>query len=217
MDQGRAARVRLLTVGEASARRGSTMSRLSRLGLHVVASQETRGQPVDLVVVHSGHDASVVPVVAASAARSAVPHVVISAGDPDSNELVGAIAGGASGWLSEDVSDTALRGAVRDILAGSLALNRAHVGVVVRELQRRSERTLRRANGRPVQLTVREWDVLGALATGASGTEVATMLGVSQTTVRGYVASAVRRLGAEDRAAAVAMFKTAQEPAAKGA
>lgn len=201
--------VRLVTVGTASDRRGATVARLESLGLRVVSSDRSRGEAVDVVVVHRGAEGSVVAAVAASAGRSAAPHLVLSDAEPDSAELVGAISGGAQGWLSAQVSDVAFAAALRDVLAGSVALSRPHVGVVVRELQRRSERTLRRPDGRTVQLSGREWEVLERLAAGSSGADVAARLGVGQTAVRGYVASAVRRLGVRDRTAAVQVFVAA--------
>lgn len=201
--------VSLVTVGDASDSRERTVARLERVGLRVLPAHRARAEAVDLVVVHRGTGSSVVAAVATSVLRSAAPHLVLADAEPDSAELVGAIAGGAQGWLNEQVSDVAFAGAVRDVLAGSVALSRAHVGVVVRELQRRSERTLRRADGRTVQLSGREWEVLERLAAGSSGADVAARLGVGQTAVRGYVASAVRRLGVRDRSEAVQVFVAA--------
>ena len=195
-----------MTVGDASDRRAATVTRLESLGLRVLPGNRGRSERVDIVVVHRGAAGSVVAAVAASAARTAAPHLVLSDADPDSAELVGAISGGAQGWLHAGVSDVAFAAAVRDVLAGSVALSRPHVGVVVRELQRRSERTLRRPDGRTVQLSGREWAVLERLAAGASGSDVAVRLGVGQTAVRGYVASAVRRLGVRDRSEAIRVF-----------
>lgn len=48
---------------------------------------------------------------------------------------------------------------------------------------------------------------LESLAAGAGGTDVAAALGVSHTAVRGYVASAVRRLGVTGRAEALALLR----------
>lgn len=179
---------------------------MDRLGLEVVPFQE-QGDCVDLVLVHRGEGASATYTVATSLARTPVPHVVVSDSPPDSSDLVGAVAGGARGWLRNDISDDAFSAAVADVLAGSLALNRSDVHVVVTGLQRRSERTVRRADDRLVQLSDREWEVLEKLAAGVVGAEVATLLGVSQAAVRGYVASAVRRLGARSRTEAVALFR----------
>ncbi len=201
------ARVRVITVGGSITQRGCTVTRLRQLGLDVVPGHGSAAAPVDLVIVHLVDGGSTAAAVAASTGRARVPHVVISDSAPGTAELVSALAGGAQGWLTSDVSDEALTGAVTDVLAGSIALSRSDVGVVVAELRRRSARSLTRADGRTVQLSDREWDVLDALAAGASGADVATTLGVDQATVRGYVASAVRRLRVNGRAEAVALFR----------
>ena len=49
------------------------------------------------------------------------------------------------------------------------------------------------------ELTSREMDVLGHLATGLSNQEIADALGVSVTTVRTHVSSILRKLNLENR------------------
>lgn len=206
-----AARVRVLSLGATVRRRGATIDRLHGMGLEVVPFQDP-GEAVDLVVVHRGEGDSATSAVASSLSRVPAPHVVLSETAPDSAELIGVVSVGARGWVSELVSDHALAGAVRDVLGGAMALSRAHVDVVVKGLQRRSERTLPRIDGRTVQLSDREWEVLQSLAAGVTGTQTAALLGVSPAAVRGYVASAVRRLGTSSRSETVSLFTAGAYP-----
>jgi DNA-binding CsgD family transcriptional regulator len=77
-----------------------------------------------------------------------------------------------------------------------LALARPHVA----ELHTRRDRELR---GEP-NLTPRQWEVLRRVATGASNTQIARALGLSEATVRKHLENVFLRLGAQSRTEAVA-------------
>ena len=57
--------------------------------------------------------------------------------------------------------------------------------------------------GEPIQLTKRQLDVLRLLAMGRSTAEIATELGLSNTTVRNYVANVLSAFGVHTRLQAV--------------
>ena len=77
-----------------------------------------------------------------------------------------------------------------------LALARPHVA----ELHTRRDRELR---GEP-NLTPRQWEVLRRVATGASNTQIARALGLSEATVRKHLENVFLRLGVQSRTEAVA-------------
>jgi DNA-binding CsgD family transcriptional regulator len=77
-----------------------------------------------------------------------------------------------------------------------LALARPHVA----ELHARRDRELR---GEP-NLTPRQWEVLRQVAKGASNTQIARALGVSEATVRKHLENVFLRLGVQSRTEAVA-------------
>jgi DNA-binding CsgD family transcriptional regulator len=77
-----------------------------------------------------------------------------------------------------------------------LALARPHVA----ELHARRDRELR---GEP-HLTPRQWEVLRRVATGASNTQIARDLGLSEATVRKHLENVFLRLGVQSRTEAVA-------------
>ena len=77
-----------------------------------------------------------------------------------------------------------------------LALARPHVA----ELHTRRDRELR---GEP-NLTPRQWEVLRRVASGASNTQIARALGLSEATVRKHLENVFLRLGVQSRTEAVA-------------
>ena len=77
-----------------------------------------------------------------------------------------------------------------------LALVRPHVA----ELHTRRDRELR---GEP-NLTPRQWEVLRQVATGASNTQIARTLGLSDATVRKHLENVFLRLGVQSRTEALA-------------
>jgi DNA-binding NarL/FixJ family response regulator len=63
------------------------------------------------------------------------------------------------------------------------------------------------ANGLPERLTSREWEVLQLLSHDRSTGEIADELQLSKSAVRVHIAAIVHKLGVENRAAAVALFR----------
>jgi DNA-binding NarL/FixJ family response regulator len=57
------------------------------------------------------------------------------------------------------------------------------------------------------RLTSREWEVLDLVSRNHSTTDIACELHLSKSAVRVHIAAAVRKLGAENRQAAVALFR----------
>lgn len=137
-------------------------------------------------------------------ATSPSTHVVVlleSSADP---LLVEALHAGAAGCLLKSASPEALGRAVRATLDGEAPLPRSAARPVIEELRMlTSERRVRTASGSWTQLSRREAQVLELLRQRLSTGEIADRLGISAITVRRHVSGTLRRLGAQDRAAAL--------------
>lgn len=136
-----------------------------------------------------------------SASQSCAPVLILTTFDDD-DALWGAIDAGAAGFILKDTSANDLLAAARAVAGGAAWLDakvaprvleafRAHVGPKVAEAVRLG------------QLTDREHDVLRHMARGATNTEIATSLLVSEATVKSHVGAIFSKLGARDRAAAI--------------
>jgi DNA-binding NarL/FixJ family response regulator len=105
-----------------------------------------------------------------------------------------AIAGGAKGYLVKDVSAEELAAAV------TMALTDA-----VRPVNGTGDRQFTPPPGRAPQLTERERQVLDGMASGKSNGEIGRELYLSEDTVKTHARRLFRKLGAADRAQAVAL------------
>lgn len=106
---------------------------------------------------------------------------------------------GARGYLAETISDRALVDAIRGIAVGEVAFSREALGAWLRK---RSEDP---SNAAAAKLTRRQRQILSLVARGASDKEIGGVLGISTATAQKHVTNLLRRLGAPNRAAAVAM------------
>ncbi len=108
-----------------------------------------------------------------------------------------AIAGGAKGYLVKDVSAEELAAAVT--MALSDAVRRSDGNGFG------GDRQFTPPPGRPPQLTERERQVLDGMASGKSNGEIGRELYLSEDTVKTHARRLFRKLGAADRAQAVAL------------
>lgn len=143
--------------------------------------------------------------------------VVLAADDAPAAEVLASLKAGADGWLPLATGREGLGAALRAVALGEAAVPRTLMSRVLAELRAGRGRSVTTADGRVQQLSGREADVLSRLADGLSTGQVAVRLGVEPATVRGYVASAVRRLGVADRQAAVALVAGAAPSASRPA
>ena len=136
--------------------------------------------------------------------------IVILTVSPSEDDLVDAVMAGASGYVLKDTSAARFPQLLRSVLEGEVALPRSFERRLVEELRAREARAtgrrrrfLPRGRSRGADLTDREWEVMELLATPLPTPVVALRLGISEVTVRRHISSAVRKLGAVNRAGAV--------------
>lgn len=133
--------------------------------------------------------------------------VVLADDDAAPGEVLAALRAGAQGWLPLGTDGARLADALRAVVRGEAAVPRSLLSTVLAELRGTGTRDVRLADGTVCALPPREHDVLLGLAEGLSTSQVAARLGIGDATARGYVASAVRRLGVPDRATAVGLVR----------
>ncbi|GIJ78644.1 DNA-binding response regulator, NarL/FixJ family, contains REC and HTH domains [Micromonospora phaseoli] len=110
-----------------------------------------------------------------------------------------ALKAGAKGFLTKTVSRTELCGAVRVVAAGAALLSPSVTEKVIAEFSRRPD-PARSSPERLSQLTVREREVLGMIATGRSNSEIGEALRMSPLTAKTHVSRIITKLGVRDRA-----------------
>jgi DNA-binding NarL/FixJ family response regulator len=129
------------------------------------------------------------------AASPATQVLVFTAYDAD-ERVMGAIAAGAKGYLLKGATAAEVAQGVRTVASGGSALE---PGVAARLVA--AVRAPRGAS----RLTGREREVLRLIAEGLPGKQIAQALSISERTVKFHTASLLRKLGADNRAQAVAV------------
>lgn len=130
--------------------------------------------------------------------------VVVMASDRDDAAMLDVVRAGAMGYLLKGMDPDRLRYAIIGVTNGEAALPRTLVARLMVEFRARERRRTLTGGAR---LTHRELEVLELLAEGSSTRAVADTLGISEITVRRHVSSATAKLGAPDRAAAIAALR----------
>lgn len=140
--------------------------------------------------------------ITADPALSGVRVIVLTTFDDD-EDIVSAIAAGASGYLLKDISPTELRRAIRTVAAGDSLLSPAVTNTVLKRLSRMQEHTLRPELLET--LTQREREVLARVGHGESNQEIGAHLFISPETARTYVSRLLGKLAARDRSQLVVL------------
>jgi DNA-binding NarL/FixJ family response regulator len=129
------------------------------------------------------------------------PVLVLTTFDED-EVLWGAIEAGAAGFVLKDASASDLIAAATSVSSGGAWFDKAvtpRVLAAYRTTVVRGERERQRID----QLTERETEVLRSMARGATNTEIAAALHLSEATVKTHVGNIFTKLDVRDRAAAI--------------
>lgn len=124
------------------------------------------------------------------------PRVLILTTYETDDQILAAIEAGASGYLLKAAPQAEIVAGIRLVAAGQSALS-PQVAVRLVERMRRPEAS--------VVLTARETDVLRLVATGYSNKQVATALGIGESTVKTHLLKVFEKLGVADRTRAVTL------------
>jgi DNA-binding NarL/FixJ family response regulator len=129
--------------------------------------------------------------------------VVILTAILDPEVIADALAAGACGYVPKSWAADELIGVVRRAAAGELVMRERDLAPVLEQLQN--------ARGRApgelllMRLTPRETEILRALATGKTTSEVAGQLSISALTVQSHVKSILAKLGVHSKIEAVTL------------
>ena len=141
-------------------------------------------------------------VVGAIVKASPKSRVVLLTSSESAEDLLAAVKGGASGYLTKDTPLPRLVAAMNDVPAGGAAVSPAMGGKLFGAL-----RDLLRHNGahmgRTPELTGRELEVLSMVAEGMTSREISNQLYISENTVRNHVRNILDKLGMSSRFEAV--------------
>jgi DNA-binding NarL/FixJ family response regulator len=191
---------------------------LEDLGMEVVAEAADGRSAVELAVRHAPDvvlmDLQMPEVSGLEATRrlsEAAPgvRVLVLTMVEDDATLFAALRAGAAGYLLKGAGPEEIDRAVRGVAAGD-AVYGAGVADRLRAMFSVGPATGPAAVPTPFpQLVERERDVLALLAGGASNSEIASRLFLSDKTVRNYVSSIFSKLGVRDRAQAIVRAREA--------
>jgi DNA-binding NarL/FixJ family response regulator len=144
------------------------------------------------------------------------PRVVVLTTYADDDWVFRALRAGARGYLTKDASAEDIHRAVITVAAGQAQLDPAVQRRLLEALAAGASVAVtgvRGGSSPDVGLTHREVDVLRHIADGASNTEIADRLCVSEATVKTHVSHLLAKTGCRDRAALVAYaFRSGQTP-----
>jgi len=128
-----------------------------------------------------------------------IPVVILTMSD-DPEYVEEAVRSGASGYLVKNAPQAELVRAVQAAAAGDGYIQAEVTGPLLSRFAREV-----RGRGADPSLSPRELDVVSLVADGLADKQIAARLGISEATVKGYLRQVYEKLGAADRAQAVAI------------
>jgi two-component system, NarL family, nitrate/nitrite response regulator NarL len=141
--------------------------------------------------------------------RSSVA-VIMLAASLDEEEFLKAMAVGAIGYLPKGISAKRLPAVVRAVLLGEPAIPRPYVAVLMNRLRGvGAARHLAIPDGRSVDLTSREWEVLDCMRAGLSTREIGAKLLIADVTVRRHIGAVLKKLHVQSRREALELLRSA--------
>jgi DNA-binding NarL/FixJ family response regulator len=179
--------------------RAARRSVLTRAGLDVAAEVQDTSRAAKaaelyaagLVLVDSEIPGGCVLAVRRIAERAPGAAVLVVAGELDPEAMLAAVRAGAAGFVLETLGASGLVRAVEVALGGDSVIPRAGVGTLIEQLRGGThEQTI---EGRQLQLTRREADVIARAREGMTPKEIASDLELSDVTVRRHLSSVARK------------------------
>jgi DNA-binding NarL/FixJ family response regulator len=127
-------------------------------------------------------------------------------------DLLDAVARGASGYLTKDLSPEALLRTLRGTVRGELAMSRRFAARALRHFAEAARRGRVTAGVEDdlLALSPRENDVLAMLADGLTDREIAGALTISPRTVETHVSNILHKLSVRNRAEAAQRYREGQ-------
>jgi DNA-binding NarL/FixJ family response regulator len=119
--------------------------------------------------------------------------VLVLTADNDDRTLTSAMEGGAAGYVSKECDSSEVVRAVRASARGETPINLRLQGAADEE---------HLAEDTSLELSPRERDVLELLREGLGNKQIATRLGIGETTVKSHLRKAFERIGVTDRTSA---------------
>jgi two-component system NarL family response regulator len=132
----------------------------------------------------------------------------------DSDHLLRAMRGGASGYLLKNVNIHELLDLLECASRGEIVISRDMAFIIMRELALRlrhadGERASADANENPIgRLTSRQIDILRRVAQGQTNREIAAVLQIGERTVQYHMSGILKKLNLCNRAQVVAMAQS---------
>jgi two-component system, NarL family, nitrate/nitrite response regulator NarL len=136
-------------------------------------------------------------------------HTIVWSFAPTRETVLAAIRAGADGYLDKKISPAGLLRAIRGVVRGEAPLSRDLASLMIDALHGLEERT--RAREKAQVLSAREREVLERIARGARNKEIATVLVISEFTVKRHVQNILQKLELPSRRAAGAFYRAAFE------
>jgi DNA-binding NarL/FixJ family response regulator len=129
--------------------------------------------------------------------------VVVLTTYADDRSVIDALRAGAVGYLTKDASADEIQQALERVTSGQAALDPAVQHLLIEAVTSSGSAGPSSAS-LPDGLTSREAEVLALIAEGLSNTDIAARLVVSEATVKSHINHLLPKIGARDRAQAVA-------------
>jgi DNA-binding NarL/FixJ family response regulator len=172
-------------------------------GSEVPAALDRHGPSVDVVVMDLRmREVDGITAIRELATRPDPPPALVLTTFDDDELLSGALRAGAAGFLLKDSPADDLIRAVRAVAAGDSWLDPAVTGRVLATYRSGATRAPQDPTATGA-LTAREAEVLRAIASGRTNTEIAAELVISELTVKSHIGRIFTKLGLRDRAAAI--------------
>jgi DNA-binding NarL/FixJ family response regulator len=118
----------------------------------------------------------------------------------DDEAVLGAVLGGASGYVIKDIKNLDLLEAIRKVAQGEILLDIALISNVTNRLRKLSSPA-----GEIFELTDQEQRVLEHIGRGLTNRQIAESMFLAEKTIKNYVSSLLGKLGMERRTQAAAL------------